>query len=93
MVLLSERLEILKIQIDIHFSFSLRKKCDTSEKRDLKTSSRATEYYATPSGKPSTWLPLEGLVEQIARAKEPRKEKNRNGPGTRRDETRRDETR
>ena len=54
------------IRIEIHFQFLLRKKRDTLEKKYLKTSSRATEYYATPSGKPSTWLPLEGLVEQIA---------------------------
>ena len=35
-------------------------------KRDAtKTSSHSQQYYATSSGKPSTWLPLGGLVEQI----------------------------
>ena len=30
----------------------------------LKTPIPQAGNYATPSGKPSTWLPLEGLVEQ-----------------------------
>ena len=58
-------LKFLLRLLKIHFAFPTAKKRDTLKNSDVKTSPAATEYYATPSGKPSTWLPLEGLVEQI----------------------------
>ena len=60
-----EDLKFLHDSLNVHFAFPIAKKRDTWKKRGAKASSPALPYYATPSGKPSTWLPLEGLVEQV----------------------------
>ena len=51
------------------FSFLTSKKRNLLENRGAKSSTVTIEYYATPSGKPSTWLPLERLAKQISRLK------------------------
>ena len=39
------------------------------QREPIKTPISPTGNYATPSGKPSTWLPLEGRVEQSLKKK------------------------